>query len=268
MKKIPGRAFLRASLALWRRRVAYRKLRHDYWETQLEIARHRDTHPRKQLVRKRDHWSRLLTLARAEVALRERQLGKAQPAQGIDVSNNNGSVVWASVAKAGYRFAWCKASEADGFTDQTFHANVHAAKRAGLKVGAYHFLSGAPAAAQAKLFAARIRVAGLGPGDLLPVVDVEKVGVTTGQAVAFVDALHRELGVKPVIYTFPGFAERWPSTFGCKLWIAHFGVTRPTIPPPWKAYAAWQHSDSGTVPGVRGRCDLNTTPDLKELLWA
>lgn len=250
------------TLTVWRRREKFRKARHDHWQRLLDQARNKDAHPREDLVHKRDHWSKLLAEARAEIADLELDV----EATGIDVSNNNGHVDFAAVHKAGYRFAFLKASEGTTFVDSYFASNAKAAKAAGLRVGAYHFLDASPAAAQAKHFAARIHAAGLKPGDLLPVADVEKTGVTTGQAVAFIDAVHRELGVKPLIYTSPGFA-RWPSTFGCRLWVAHYGVSHPTIPPPWTAYAAWQHSQSGHVPGVSGACDLNVTNHLKELIW-
>jgi lysozyme len=266
MAGVPSRAFLRASLRLWRRRERYRKHRHDHWQRLLDAARRNGEHPRQKLVDKRDHWSKLLAQARAKVRLREHQLGQNGAVKGIDVSNNNGHVDWRKVYAAGYRFAWCKASEGLTFTDSTFLANVKAAQAAGLQVGAYHFLTGGPVASQAAHFAQLVRAAGLGRGHLLPVVDAEKAGVTTTQVKEFVDGVHNLLGVRPVIYTFPAFAQ-WPSTFGCKLWIANFGVAKPTIPAPWKAYAAWQYSSTARVPGVNGNCDVNKAPSFEELIW-
>lgn len=268
MSKTPNRAFLRVSLALWRRRERYRRLRRDHWQRLLDRARAGNQHPRQKLVDQRDHWTRLLAEAHAKVALRERQLGPHGHATGIDVSNNNGFVDLLAVRKGGYAFAWCKASEGTTFTDTTFAANIGRGRRAGLKVGAYHFLTSAPAAVQAAHFVERIRSVGLGPGDLLPVVDAEQDGVSFAQVGAFVDAVHRLLAIKPVIYTFPAFGGgRWPSTFGCKLWIAHFGAVRPTIPAPWQTYAAWQHSSTAKVPGVSGDCDINITDRIEELIW-
>lgn len=251
------------SLALWRRRAAYRKARHDHWQRLVDKARKDDTHPRQRLIDKRDHWSKMLADARAHIAA----LTLAGPATGVDVSNNNGHVDFNAIRGAGYRFVWLKASEGTGFTDRFFLDNVKRAKAAGLKVGAYHFLNAAPAVEQAHLFAGLVRAAGLGKGDLLPVIDVEKAGTTPAMAGRFIDALHHELRVFPLIYTFPGFAGAWPSDFGCKLWIAHFGARRPTIPRPWKGYAAWQHSSTSRVPGVSGNCDVNKAPSLAGLLW-
>jgi GH25 family lysozyme M1 (1,4-beta-N-acetylmuramidase) len=269
---MPSRAFLRASLALWRRRERYRKRRHDHWQRLLRRAR--NTHAASaviaSLVIKRDHWSKLLKEARESVELREKQLAVPVAARGIDVSNNNGHVDWKKVRAAGYTFAWLKASEGQTFTDRFFLQNVRGAQAAGLKVGAYHFLHNGNRAAQAKHFVALVRAAGLGKGDLLPVVDVEQVegapDPTPADAAAFADAVQRELRVRPLIYTFPSFTT-CPSTFGCPLWIAHFGVLKPTIPKPWRRYAAWQHSSTAHVDGVSGNCDVNKTPDLNALVW-
>ena len=77
------------------------------------------------------------------------------------------------------RFAWLKATEGESFTDQHFRENVRRARAAGLVVGAYHFVTAAPASAQARHFHAVMRAAGVGKGGLLPVADVEKVGVSS-----------------------------------------------------------------------------------------
>src|SRR3954453_11416977 len=65
------------------------------------------------------------------------------PARGIDVSNNNGSIDWGAVHRAGYRFCWAKAGEGD-WKDPTFVDNIRRAGAAGLKVGGYHFVKPKP----------------------------------------------------------------------------------------------------------------------------
>ena len=307
-----GKTKLRAQLALWRRRVTFRKHRHDHWQRVLTKARAADHHPRQQLVDLRDKWTRLLREARAQVEKLEHQLAKVTvtKADGIDVSNNNGTVDWRRVRASGRRFAWVKASEGLTFDDAFLIPNVRAARAAGVRVGAYHFLRPMPgrsAKAEAQHFISRLRAAGLGHGDLIPVVDVEvtalsraglahaaaveegsgfmgcayhddddrRIEATAATALAspssteryvatFVAEVRRQLGVRPLIYTFPSFM-RWTSTHGCKLWIANFGVSRPTIPGPWSKYAVWQHSSSAIVPGVGGHCDVNKTPNLEAL---
>lgn len=76
-------AWLRASLALWRRREAFRKERHDAAQKALDRARERDIHPRRPLVDRRDKWSRLLKEARANIERRERQLHRRPGREGV-----------------------------------------------------------------------------------------------------------------------------------------------------------------------------------------
>jgi GH25 family lysozyme M1 (1,4-beta-N-acetylmuramidase) len=155
---------------------------------------------------------------------------RPEPAKGLDVSNLQGRIDWAQVQQAGYRFVWIKAGEGD-WKDPNFLHNVKAAKAAGLKVGAYHFLRPKPGrtgAKEALYFIDRLEAAGLAEGDLLPVADVE---ATT---------LDRS--------------------------ATHAYVRQPTLPKPWKHYVAWQYTSKGSVPGIRGDVDLNRTDDLRKLV--
>ena len=74
MAGLPSRAFLRASLALWRRRETARKRLHAKAQQELDEARARDEHPRQMLVDRRDLRSRQLTEARDMIDRREHQL--------------------------------------------------------------------------------------------------------------------------------------------------------------------------------------------------
>lgn len=264
MTRLPSLAFLKASLKLWRRRHAYRQQRLN--------AAHKANSPSRV-----EKWHRLLAAAGVKIRLRERQIDARANhpgvrAQGIDVSNNQGHVDFAKVRKAGYRFVIIKATEGVGYIDPFFHDNVRAAKAAGLKVGAYHFLRPQPGRAgrdEADEFFAQLRKAGLGRGDLLPVVDVEvtKLGPlqTRNYVGSFIAQIARLTGSKPLLYTYPAFMT-WRETFGCKLWIAHYGVAAPQVPLPWTGYTIWQHSSTASVPGVRGNCDVNVCPSLGRVM--
>jgi len=52
-----------------------------------------------------------------------------------------------------------------------------------------------------------------------------------------------------MLYTSPGYWAEYGSTDSYwrqfPLWLAHYGVTLPTIPKPWLAYTFWQYTDSG-----------------------
>lgn len=200
-----------------------------------------------------------------------RRRPKPKVAQLIDVSSVQGVVDFHKVKAAGYDGIIAKASEGQDFTDARFTANVRAARAAGLKVGAYHFLrprAGRSGAVEAKWFMKHLRATRLGKGDIRPVLDVETTALADAATATYVSqavAALRKAGYRPMIYTFPAF-RHWTSSFGCPLWVAHFGVDHPTIPAPWKRYYIWQHSSSGSVPGVSGHVDLNVCPDLHKIL--
>ena len=62
------------------------------------------------------------------------------PIQGIDVSYWQGDIDWRKVREAGIQFAFIKATEGGDHLDPKFLQNWHAAKRAGVARGAYHFI--------------------------------------------------------------------------------------------------------------------------------
>lgn len=61
------------------------------------------------------------------------------PVRGIDISAHNGVIDFDKVRNAGYDFALVKATEGTDFKDTMFVSNIHNARKAGMKVGAYHF---------------------------------------------------------------------------------------------------------------------------------
>ena len=61
------------------------------------------------------------------------------PILGIDVSAHNGDIDFNKVKADGYTFVFIKASEGEDYHDSKFLTNYENARKAGLKVGAYHF---------------------------------------------------------------------------------------------------------------------------------
>ena len=196
------------------------------------------------------------------------------PLKGVDVSQHQGSVDWPAVKRAGYHFAICKATEGQDFQDSTWsRARVDAIRKAGLKLGAYHYLRPRPGrngAVEARWAVPIARAAGWGkPGDIRLVCDIEETDLTShrtvGYLVQFCNEVENLTGHKPVIYSFPAFLKQLqlPSAFGkYPLWIANFEVSRPDVPLPWKGYAIWQHTSRGRVRGISGNVDLNVSEGL------
>lgn len=205
--------------------------------------------------------------------------------QGVDVSMHQGDVDWHQVKASGIDFAIVKATEGLDFHDPTFStARVKAMRRAGLRVGYYHFARPQPGRTgtqEAQFFLRVVRAAtGLKAGDLAPVLDIEWVqGLGQKQLVAWVRAFvkecERQTGVKPIIYTGAWFWN--PRTGEPKrafkrhaLWLAAYVKDpAPFVPASFAGWTIWQHSDKGHVGGIATPCDVNTfrgtTADLKRI---
>lgn len=89
--------------------------------------------------------------------------------QGIDVSENNGSVDWQAVAAAGMQFAIIRIGYGAGHLDSEFYHNVNGALSAGLRIGVYHYsyaLTPAQAQTEAEFVVNTLQACGLNPDKL------------------------------------------------------------------------------------------------------
>lgn len=171
--------------------------------------------------------------------------------KGIDVSHHNGTVDWAAKRTAGNVFCSIKATEGTGNVDPQFARNWSESEAHGFLNCAYHFYHPAlDARAQAKHF---ISVMGSNlKGHLPPLFDFEIFDglsgkVTSENARICVSEIEQTLAVSPLLYGSPGFLEQlgdlsWAAHL--RLWIAHYGVSRPHVPAPWTQYTFWQTSDA------------------------
>jgi GH25 family lysozyme M1 (1,4-beta-N-acetylmuramidase) len=191
---------------------------------------------------------------------------------GIDISHWQGSVDFAKVAGAGYRFVIAKATEGIGFTDVNWTTYRNNARNAGLAVTGYHFArpDGNPTKPrqEASWFVSQL---GLQPGMLIPALDLERSGGLSQAALTdwvgqWLDEVYLETGVRAMIYTSPSFWRTYlgdTRTFADQgysvLWIAHWGVSSPSVPASnWggKGWTFWQ-TGGGPVPGISGDVDLD-----------
>lgn len=193
---------------------------------------------------------------------------------GIDVSVHQGAIDWPLVAAAGYSFALCKATEGVGWADRSFATNWRGCRQAGLRRGAYHFarpgLGNLPSA-EADWFVQQVHETGdLLPGDVLA-LDLEDNGVAVqedlaGWALAWLEAVERTTGRRPLLYSYPAYLEQHglmaaPALARFPLWLASWRRTPPLAPPPWRSIAIWQYTSRGEVPGITGFVDLNVCLD-------
>jgi lysozyme len=198
-------------------------------------------------------------------------------AQGIDVSQDQGTVTWSQVAAAGYAFAFIKATDGETYVDPLFAQNWAGAKAAGLLRGAYHFFRAEDdPQAQAQFFWQTVGTLGGNMGELPLVVDVEESmeqsnSVVIANLASFLSSLQQASGRQPMIYTDPGFWNGLgTSAFGgYPLWVAEYGVTAPTLPSGWAVWDFWQTSETGSVAGIQGSVDLDVfSGSLAELQQA
>jgi GH25 family lysozyme M1 (1,4-beta-N-acetylmuramidase) len=193
-------------------------------------------------------------------------------AKGIDVSNYQNTINWPKVAKAGYRFAFGKATEGTSYNDKTYTTNRNGSEAAGLVFGGYHFarpggknLASATANAikQANHF---LTIAGPQPGELPPVLDLEATGNLGKQrllawTLAWLGQITARTGVEPFLYTSPLFWKGHlgdspaAAAAGTGLWVAHWtSKSNPQVPAQnWNGsgWRFWQWTNCLSVPGIK-----------------
>lgn len=186
----------------------------------------------------------------------------------IDVSRYQGAVDWDKVKASGVQGAFLKTvstnySEFGGlYIDPYFERNYAECKRVGIPVGAYYYTY-----AQDKAYAdkelALFKQAITGKQFELPlVVDVEDNLLKPLSANALTDLVEYAVqkveswGCYAMIYTYLNYQNtelNMTRLSKYDLWLAAYRDTRPQAP----AHSIWQFTSSGSIPGVKGRCDVN-----------
>ena len=197
--------------------------------------------------------------------------------RGVDISHYQERVNWeklrnASMGDAPVSFVFIKATEGEKLFDDNFNRNFANAKRNDLIRGAYHFfVPGVSPRKQAEFY---LSIAQLEPGDLPPVLDIEKKGDLTPEQLrrdvkTWLDIVEKEYDVKPILYTGYKFKIDYlntPEFDAYPYWIAHYYVEKLAYKGKW---TFWQHTDCGKVSGIKGFVDCNifngTLEELQEL---
>ena len=195
---------------------------------------------------------------------------------GFDVSHHQGIIDWRELQQTQktpfpVRFVFMKASEGGDFSDKTFADNFSESKKHGFIRGVYHFYNPKTSPErQADFF---IRTVALEPGDLPPVLDIEKkvknMNRLREDLKVWLKKIEDYYKVKPILYASYKFKTRYlnDSVFNSyPYWIAHYYVDSVRYEGSWKF---WQHTDVGTLPGVSRKVDLNvfngSLEELKEM---
>lgn len=182
--------------------------------------------------------------------------------RGIDISNWQGYVDFAKVKDSGISIVYMKVSEGTNYIDSYFSTSYVNAKSNGLTVGFYHFFHGnVDPVAQAQFF---VNLIGNRQSDCRLAIDLEVTDGLDAQslttnAIEFLKEVERLTGKGTVVYTYTNFARNnIDSRLGIyPLWIANYGVDTPGDNPIWSDWVGFQYSNTGSVPGVNGNCDMN-----------
>ena len=195
------------------------------------------------------------------------KVGTGELAKGIDVSGWQGAIDWTKVYKGGFRFAFCKATEGTGFTDNTFKTNMNNGKNAGMLMAPYHYAKPNLNSGEAEaLHFANVVRPFITSDNLRPALDLEE-GSELGKVDLsrwvhdFMTTFQRETGVVPIIYVNTNYAINHLDTSVNQydLWIAQWTYDTSVRPDTgiWGDWDFWQYSNKGSVPGIAGNVDLN-----------
>jgi lysozyme len=191
------------------------------------------------------------------------------PVRGIDVSHHQGLIDWRRVAADDVAFAVIKATEGGDHVDDTFAANLRAARAAGVAVGAYHFFTFCrPGADQARNFISVV------PHDqplLPPVVDIEFGGncpqrpspeQLSAELSAFLGPVEAAFGKTAIVYVTDEAADAYGKQIvGRPHWLRSLALR-----PNQDDWIYWQYHNRGRIDGISGDVDLNVLQGGRETL--
>lgn len=162
-------------------------------------------------------------------------------------------------------FVYIKASEGISIHNRYYAADYFAARKHGIKVGAYHFFSTKQSGRmQANYFLSQ---AVMRSGDLPPMLDVEPSDALIRQMGgverlfneirAWIEIVESRTGARPLLYMNQRFVRKYLDEApdlkdNYLVWIARYGEYKPDV-----HLALWQLSADGRVSGIRGEVDIN-----------
>ena len=168
-------------------------------------------------------------------------------------------------------FIFIKSTESTSIRNPYYAQDYMRARQWGIPIGAYHFFScKMSGSAQAQYF---IMNTLFRKGDLPPVLDLEpspsQITAMGGPQVMFqhvrawLQAVERRAGVKPILYVSQTFVNRYlPEAPDLKrdyqVWIARYSEYKPDV-----RLAVWQLSPNGYVKGIHGEVDINVFNGFK-----
>lgn len=193
---------------------------------------------------------------------------------GIDVSEYQGKIDFAGLQlQIQYKrieFVVVRATMGKDGIDTRFARNWEGFRPLPVKRGAYHYYRpNENSTLQARNF---IKTAKLKPGDMIPVLDIEKHSTIQSKDKLreglknWLRIVEAHYGVKPMIYTGDRFFREVLHDHGFDeypVWVANYN---PILEPETQDWIIWQFSEKGSLHGIKNKIDLNVLVGGKEKL--
>jgi len=188
-------------------------------------------------------------------------------ARGIDISHHQSKINWEQFfaeKDSSIQFVYCKVTEGTSFIDNKWNYNRSELQKYKISHGAYHFfLPHLDPLTQAKHFLTHYRYR---KNDLPPVLDVETETGNDSELIKnmkiWLDFIENETGEQPIIYTsYHFYKTKFKTKFSNhKFWVANYANKPERFKDDRIIY--WQYSESGEVPGISGKVDLNYSKSI------
>lgn len=194
------------------------------------------------------------------------------PVLGVDVSSYQGDIDWKLIESQGINFAFIKATEGSGMTDEYIRQNLENIAKTNIYHSAYHFFSfDSSGETQAENYIAAV---GKDEINLPPVIDLEFYGDKSKNQPSVQDTynillplirrLEEYYEVKPIIYTTSVLYYKYinPEFSDYPIWIRNVNSE-----PLFIDWNFWQFSDKGILDGYFGKekyIDLNVYNGSRE----
>lgn len=177
--------------------------------------------------------------------------------KGIDISNHNSNVNYLNVKAAGCSYVYIKATEGKTYKDPKTEIHYNGCKRAGLKVGFYHyFKSTSEPEQQAEAF---FNVIKKYKNDLIAMLDVEEDfnGMSNG-VIRFFNKWKQITDIPLGIYTYSGFLNNYTAAAREYLkdvpcWIANYRANFSGVATGFfNNVIGWQNSSTASIGSFTG----------------
>ena len=179
--------------------------------------------------------------------------------KGVDVSSYQGEINWQRLSEQDIDFAFIKATEGSGYSDESFESNLAEALKTKLYIGTYHFFSfDSSGVAQAENF---INTVPKTSGMLAPVIDLEFYGdyykspkdkdKVIPEVEAMAKALEEYYETEPILYVTCKSYMRYIKNTALEkypIWIRNV-YFKPLNVGNW---AFWQYADDSKLEGYSG----------------